>query len=242
MKRRSAGLASSVMFSGCIVLTCSSCSTMRSPDAAPAPRAAAVAPLQARLVQLAFGREAAFGVCVEPACPKVTPKTIAGAAAPVPVSLRPTTQLSTPPHLESPGNASAPTLQAPPQAAQPSARPPASEPMTRNIVVNFRFASAELTSDTKSAIRASLDHARQAERIVIAGRTDSVGDLKVNEALALARALAVRDYFRDLAPDLPATIAINAKGRCCFVATNTDELGRAKNRRVEIVFSTPGGA
>jgi outer membrane protein OmpA-like peptidoglycan-associated protein len=103
-------------------------------------------------------------------------------------------------------------------------------------------ASAELTGETKATIKGSLEYARQAERIVISGRTDVVGDLKANEALALSRALAVRTYFRDVAPELPATIVIDAKGRCCFIASNADEHGRTKNRRVEIVFTSHGGA
>jgi hypothetical protein len=43
------------------------------------------APAVKRVVQLHFGQEAVFAVCVEPACPAVTPKTLdttAPAAAP----------------------------------------------------------------------------------------------------------------------------------------------------------------
>ena len=72
--------------------------------------------------------------------------------------------------------------------------------------------------------------AKKADRIVISGRTDAIGDVKVNEALAMARALAVRDCIRTVAPDIRATIAIDAKGRCCFVASNSDEDGR--DRRI----------
>jgi outer membrane protein OmpA-like peptidoglycan-associated protein len=231
MMRRFAGLASSATFTGCLILTCSSCSVLRSTEAAAPSRPEAVAtPQHTRLAQLAYGRDAKFAVCIEPACPKVTPKTLASANAPmpVPVVLRepvaPVAELAAP----------SPTRQAPSM--------PPSESATRNIVVNFPFASAELTGETKAAIKGSLEHARRAERIVISGRTDVVGDLKANEALALSRALAVRNYFRDVAPDLPATIVIDAKGRCCFIASNADEQGRSKNRRVEIVFTSHGGA
>ena len=77
-------------------------------------------------------------------------------------------------------------------------------------------------------------------RIVISGRTDSVGPEEFNQQLALARAMAVRNFIRDAVPDLPNVIAIDAKGRCCFIASNDDEGGRSRNRRVEVVFTSSG--
>ena len=71
--------------------------------------------------------------------------------------------------------------------------------------------------------------------------TQAVGNDQVNESLALARALSVRNYLRDQAPDLAAVISIDARGRCCFVAPNETEDGRSKNRRVEIAFFSQGG-
>jgi len=235
MMRRIAGLASSATFTGCLVLTCSSCSVLRGTEAAvPSRPEVAAATQHTRLAQLAYGRDAKFAVCIEPACPKVTPKTLASANAPMPVVLR-----------EPVASAAPVAAIAEPAAPSPARRPSVMQPAdlaTRNIIVNFPFASAELTDETKAAIKGSLDHARQAERIVISGRTDVVGDLKANAALALSRALAVRNYFRDVAPDLAATIVIDAKGRCCFIASNADEHGRSRNRRVEIVFTSHGGA
>ena len=110
-----------------------------------------------------------------------------------------------------------------------------------NIVVAFPFASAQLTAPARTALSASIRHARQSERIVISGRTDAVGNDQVNESLALARALSVRNYLRDQAPDLAAVISIDARGRCCFVAPNETEDGRSRNRRVEIAFFSQGG-
>lgn len=233
MMRRISGLASCAMFTGCIVLTCSSCAVFQRSEVTVPSRLEAAEPRGARLVQLAYGRDAAFGVCVEPACPKVTPKTLPKEAAPQPVVLR------EPVAPQEPVRDVARLAAAPAPSRPPS---PPREPEPRTIVVNFAFGSADLTSDSKAAIRGSIEHARQADRIVISGRTDAVGDEKVNEALAIARALAVRDYFLDVAPDLPAAIAINAKGRCCFVASNADGIGRSKNRRVEIAFTHARGA
>lgn len=239
MIRRLAGLAVTSSFTGCLVLTCSSCA---SHDRASQPESVsqgARQPARQRLAQLHFGRDAAFGVCAEPACPQVTPKTLAvGVALTVSVS-----------HRES----QPPTL---PAIPEPDAPPPASLPERRDasvssvpddvpthrVVVNFPFASAALTSATRATLIESVGHARRSEKIIISGRTDVVGDIATNEALALSRALAVRNYLRDVAPDLAATFAIDAKGRCCFVASNADEGGRSKNRRVEIVFTSRGGA
>lgn len=86
-------------------------------------------------------------------------------------------------------------------------------------------------------LRDSLDDLQRTDRILIAGRTDDLGSESLNQSLAFARALAIRDHLLDLAPDLPARIAIDAKGRCCYAASNQTAVGRAQNRRVEISFT-----
>lgn len=240
MIRRLAGLAVTGSFAGCLVLTCSSCASLQtvgnSPDGLSQNDRP---PAKTRLAQLSFGREATFGVCAEPACPQVTRKTLAVAAPlTVPVALR-----ESPPHAPPAVAAS----ELPPPAALPAPRDAAASSAgddipTHRVVVNFPFASSALTSATRATLAASVGHARSSESIVIYGRTDVVGDIATNEALALSRALAVRDYLRDVAPDIAAPIAINAKGRCCFVASNADEGGRSRNRRVEVVFTSRGGA
>jgi outer membrane protein OmpA-like peptidoglycan-associated protein len=197
-----------------------------------------MAPRQ-RLAQLHFGREAAFGVCAEPACPQLTRKTLAVAAAVAqPVALRE----PQPPALVPTPISDAALSVSLPRAGETSAPSEQTDVAIARTVVNFPFASAALTSAARATLATAIRYARTSERIVISGRTDAVGDVESNEALALARALAVRNHFRDIAPDLAATIAIDAKGRCCFVASNADDAGRSKNRRVEIVFTSRGGA
>ena len=240
MIRRLAGLAVTSSFTGCLVLTCSSCASLQPAGQLADGLAQGVQPpAKQRLVQFRFGREAAFGVCAEPACPQVTPKTLAvGAALTVPVVLRESQPQSLPaiPASDAPLATSMPERR---DAATPSS--PDDIP-THRVVVNFPFASATLTPATRATLTASIGLAMRSEKIIVSGRTDVVGDITANEALALSRALAVRNYFRDLAPDLAATIAIDAKGRCCFVASNADEGGRSQNRRVEVVFTSRGGA
>lgn len=243
MSRRISRAAVTSTLAGCLVMTCSSCAGLRSqtPSDAPSDGAtrAAHAPLRQRLAQLSFGRDAVFGICAEPACPQVTRKTLATALlTPQPVAQReplaqPTSTAAL--HVE-------PTKPAA-SAPQPTeAGKPWPVDATRHMVLTFAFASAELSPSAKAALDASMGDAKKANRIVISGRTDAIGDVNVNQALAMARALAVRDRIRTIAPDINATIAIDAKGRCCFVASNSDEDGRARNRRVEIVFMAVGGA
>lgn len=233
-----AGLAVSAAFAGSLLLTNTSCATRHPEDAAQvAPRLAAPAAGTQRLVQFSFGAQAAFGVCVEPACPAVTPKTLSLAGS-APMQAVVHRAVATAGGLPEAGT---------PKQIAPAPSPAASavtlpiDTAIRNVVIAFPFASAHLTVPARAALSASIRHARQSDRIVISGRTDVVGDEKVNESLALARAMSVRDYLRDQVPDLAAVISIDAKGRCCFVASNETEDGRSKNRRVEVAFFSRGG-
>jgi outer membrane protein OmpA-like peptidoglycan-associated protein len=243
MNRRISRMVVTSTLAGCLVMTCSSCAGLRGQTPSDAPRDgathAAHVPLRQRLAQFSFGRDAAFGVCAEPACPQVTPKTLATALPTAqPVALRepialPTSTIALP--VEATRTAAA--------APQPTeAEKPVPADARRHLVLTFAFASAELSPSARAALDASMGDAKKADRIVISGRTDAIGDLEVNQALAMARALAVRDRIRTVAPDARATISIDAKGRCCFVASNSDEDGRARTRRVEIVFMAAGGA
>lgn len=238
MMRRLADLAVSTTFAGSLLLANTSCAT-RHPDGAAtsAPRSETQVPGAQRLVQFSFGTQAAFGVCVEPACPAVTPKTLAMAGA-APMQAVAHRVAATADAMRESG------LQseiAPVPSPAPSAPVQPIDSAVFNIVVVFPFASAQLTAAARTALSASIRHARQSERIVISGRTDAVGNDQVNESLALARALSVRNYLRDQAPDLAAVISIDARGRCCFVAPNETEDGRSRNRRVEIAFFSQGG-
>lgn len=111
-----------------------------------------------------------------------------------------------------------------------------SDPVGRQTAVNFAANSAVLTAQAKRALDRAMPWARQADRIVISGRTDNLGSEPLNQRLAFERALAVREYIRDQIPLVNNVIAIDARGACCFVASNATAQGRSRNRRVEIVF------
>ena len=220
-------------FAVVLVAATASCAVVpRAPEAQAQTTSVRPAPL--RIVQLSFGQDAYFAACAEPACPSLTPKTLPGPAA-LPVAAT-GTELSTQGLAAS--MAVQPSPSAPPRAAAVPASAPRTDSADTHILLTFPFGSASLTAESRQTLRRSLHLARQSDRIVISGRTDSVGTAEVNQQLALARALAVRNFIRDAVPDLPNVIAIDAKGRCCFIAPNDDESGRSRNRRVEVVFTS----
>jgi outer membrane protein OmpA-like peptidoglycan-associated protein len=216
---------------------CASRPTERAASSTP-PRPALSARLH-RLAQLDFGRDARFAVCAGPACPAATPKTLASPEAP-------RAESPAEPPAASAGAAPAPVAADPPPAPSATsaagtfgavASAPAIADRPRQlVVVHFPSGRSSLGEAGQSTLRSALALARASERIVIHGRTDSTGSDEANQALALARALAVRDYIRTQIPDLPNLIAISARGNCCFVAGNDSAEGRLRNRRVEVVF------
>lgn len=181
---------------------------------------------QQRIVQINFGREATYAVCSEPACPTVTPKTIASVAQP---SVLPTTQASPP------ATNTSSDVEVKAQSSE-SVAPPRYE----HMMVHFPSGASTLNTDAKRALDKVIPIARNADRIIISGRTDNVGTQKVNDSIALARALHVRNYMRDQMLDIRNTIEIDAKGSCCFISKNDTPDGRKENRRVEVVFTLRG--
>lgn len=212
----------------------SSCtSPMQAPvDATPAAaRSANVTTGQ--IAQIEFGRQAGFARCLPPACPAVTPKTL---ALDVPPSLSKPRPIDTAASLTE-GEALVPAAALPPEppavtakAAQPD------ESSTRQVVVHFAFGEATLTPTARALIDEVAKPLASARRIAISGRTDSLGPQQSNELLATARANAVRDHLRARYPHLAPAVTLEAQGACCYAASNETPAGRALNRRVEVAF------
>lgn len=72
-------------------------------------------------------------------------------------------------------------------------------------------------------------------KIRINGHTDSAGDPGLNKALSLERAGAVRDYLVEKGIEFER-LRISGWGGTRPVASNSTEVGRAKNRRVELTI------
>lgn len=205
----------------CTVLA-SSCSLFRTPVTSDPPsRMHDAAPAQ--LAQLDFGRRARFAKRVPPACPTRTPKTLAPETPSQPIARE---------AAVTPAESVAPA---------PAAQEPATEAeSSHTVIVQFGLGSAKLSSAARSQLNRAMGNPLQVRRIKIVGRTDSTGPLAFNESLALARALAVRDHLRKTHPTLAATLTLQARGACCFIAPNDTVAGRTQNRRAEVVFQMGG--
>jgi outer membrane protein OmpA-like peptidoglycan-associated protein len=238
MKRSGVRLVGGLSAAALSTAFAASCSVPpRAPSAAKASSAPTVsAPVTAgRIVQMEFGRRASFAQCVSPACPAVTPKTLA---------TEPPAGPSTP-SSSNPGSSLAAgevfvTTASPPAPAAPAAGAPISDSAptqsTRQVVVHFGFGDASLATAARAQIDEVARSLPSASRIAIIGRTDSVGSPQNNQTLAVARANAVRDHLRTRYPHLAPAVTLEAQGACCYAASNETPQGRALNRRVEIVF------
>ncbi|SNY63074.1 OmpA family protein [Pantoea sp. GL120224-02] len=127
------------------------------------------------------------------------------------------------------------------------APPPAPAPVIQQVVEGPQTVlldSLSLFESGKAALRAGSDKvlinalvgikARPGWLIVVAGHTDSTGNPRLNQALSLQRAGAVRDWMRDTGDVPESCFAVQGYGQDRPVATNESAEGRALNRRVEI--------
>ncbi len=202
---------------GSCALLAASCSLLHAPGSDHASATRVSAPAQ--LVQLDFGHKAMFARCIPPACPTRTPKTLAP-------------ETPSPPIDRAVLPASAEPVAPDPVAPNPLPKTETS----RTVTVQFAFGSTWLSPTAQSRLEAAIADIATAHSVTISGRTDSTGPLAVNEALALARAHAVRNYLLNKHPALTAALTVQAQGACCFIASNDTLTGRAMNRRVEVVF------
>lgn len=213
----------------------SSCtSPMQAPvDATPAAaRSANVTTGQ--IAQIEFGRQAGFARCLPPACPAITPKTLALDVSPALSNPRPIDTAASLTEGEALVPAAAALPPEPPAFAAQAAQP--DEASTRQVVVHFAFGDATLTPTARALIDEVAKPLTSVRRIAISGRTDSLGSPQSNHLLAAERANAVRDHLRVRYPHLAPAVTLEAQGACCYAASNETPQGRALNRRVEVVF------
>lgn len=202
----------------CCLFLATSCSQLRT-SASPNHVSATHMPAPAQLAQLDFGRQSTFALCIPPACPERTPKTLAPETPSPPIA---------------PAISPAPIE---PIAPDPVVQNPVPKTETsRTVTVQFDFGSARLLAAARSDLSAAIADLPPVHDITITGRTDSTGPLAFNETLALARAIAVRGYLRKTHPALTPALTLQAQGGCCFIVPNDTLAGRARNRRVEVLF------
>lgn len=104
------------------------------------------------------------------------------------------------------------------------------------VQVHFPFKSAKPTAKGMDQIKRAAKLVKEGDILILDGRTDAVGSDAANEKLAKERAEFVAVELKRLG--VKAAIEFQGEGKCCYVATNEHEAGRAANRRVEIQFST----
>ncbi len=101
------------------------------------------------------------------------------------------------------------------------------------LPVNFRFHSGSFDLDNKAlrdVSRVAELASNEGKPIVLVGFSDSLGDYGQNLALSKRRAQAVADHLAALGTRVQAVVGAGEEGP---VASNQDQDGRERNRRVE---------
>lgn len=110
---------------------------------------------------------------------------------------------------------------------------------TKSISITFPTGSFTLDENSKYIIDLKITDLAKAfanARIRIEGNTDNVGDPNANRELSLKRARAVAEYLEKEHKFSPNRFVIVGNGSDKPVAENSNEQGRAKNRRTEFQF------
>lgn len=223
-----------------IALGVAACSSMElagpEPSVLPAPAPAGIG--AARIAQSGFGRDARFALCQPPACPRLSAKSLPAPAS-TPVAVEPSPSRAP---LTQDAFALAPTVshRSPPASASEVIE----DPLPLKVVVHFGFGLSDLDAAGRDALDLAATQPLPIRRVLIAGRTDSIGPAAANQALAQARAEAVQRYLtvRHSRVLAAAEVRVQSQGACCYAAGNDSASGRAANRRVEVTFERDGGA
>lgn len=113
----------------------------------------------------------------------------------------------------------------------------------RRLSITYRFSLGSYQLDTKARqdiqrLARYLQNMRPRPTVLLVGFTDDVGSVSTNRELAMKRADVVRNALVAIAPADANVIRADGLGKILPVTCNDTELGRAKNRRVE-VFLVP---
>lgn len=106
--------------------------------------------------------------------------------------------------------------------------------------VLFETGSAELQSGGSNSLNKLVNFLNEypAQRVLVEGHTDNVGNADFNQGLSQRRAESVRNYLVQQGID-SQRISTSGMGLTQPVASNDSAGGRLKNRRVEIVIEKP---
>ncbi len=104
--------------------------------------------------------------------------------------------------------------------------------------VLFDFDKADIRNDAAAALAqlATVVRAYPAGRVELEGHTDSKGDDAYNQRLSLRRAESVKLWLAEREGIAAERFTTRGAGESRPVASNDDDAGRQKNRRVEVVI------
>lgn len=102
--------------------------------------------------------------------------------------------------------------------------------------INFDFNSASIRPESETVLQQVVDLLRGKSdlSITIEGHTDDVGGAAYNRTLSEKRANAVKDWLVQAGIDA-ARLQAEGKGADSPITSNATDIGRAQNRRVELV-------
>ena len=142
----------------------------------------------------------------------------------------------------SPAKTQAGTADQPSSAAVAPAKKPISgsqkpDAATGAIPVRFQAGSSSVTAPDSAVVAEILTYlsAHPTSKATVSGYASSEGDLATNEALAKERAEAFKAYLVGRGVTAERIIAVG-RGIERPIASNDSQQGRAKNRRVEVIF------
>lgn len=103
--------------------------------------------------------------------------------------------------------------------------------------INFAYDSSIISETEKSVLQEFVRRVKEGKgQIKVEGYADSNGTTAYNKALSAARANEATDMLKKLGLVDKVNVSTQGLGMDKPVANNDSEEGRAKNRRVEIVF------
>ena len=174
------------------------------------------------ITQLHYGRQARYGLCIDPACPTRTPKTLARRDA----------HIEEVPQTMIAAASTQRTLAGAPVGTRAANESDLSD--VTELAVYFAPGSSRLDRTAQQVLQQFLTLVQPASHIRIAGRTDNTGTPALNDAIARQRAARVERYLRRHLHVPAVQLEVGSSGACCYAAANATETGRQNNRRVEL--------
>ena len=112
----------------------------------------------------------------------------------------------------------------------------AAPPPVLRHTLHFNLGTAQLTDESLKKLQDVLEEAMQRPggEIIITGHTDSLGDMRTNDALSLRRALAIREMFIERGFD-PQRVDAAGRGEREPLYPTADGVSEPRNRRAEII-------